>query len=615
MVKREVVRCSLKFADTFPKHEKAAIVLGAAADDLYVMKEYEQAAAAAKKLLEAFPGADAEVVRSAWLVIGHSAYELKRYSEAEAAYLKVLALLPEDDKTRNALIDNLAASIYKQGEQANNDHDYRAAADHFLRVGRMAPTSKIRPNAEYDAAEALIQLKDWEMAAKVLVGFRNSFPGHALQPEVTKKIAYVYKENGQLSKAADEYERIERESQDDEIRREALLMAAELHQKDGNNVRALEVYRRFVDYFPKPVEPNIETRNKIAEILKAQNDRESYLGELEKIVAIDASAGSARTPRTRYLAAQAALVLAEPSFDAFVAVKLVEPFEVNLRKKRELMETATQKFSQLIDYEIGDITAAATFYLAEIYADFSKALMTSERPEGLSPEEREQYDTAIEEQAYPFEERAIAIHEDNVKLISRGVYDVWIEKSLQKLAEFLPARYDKPEETSGIISSPETYVFEIARPALPTSQVSSPPAPVKTGNNESAGEAKVEEPAKAGEAGSATEAEPAKHAKVESPGSAKDSGPAEPAKTNDDESATETNVSEPAKAGEPGSAAESEPVAPVKTEKKESVTETEVAEPGKTKEPESVMKPEPEDSVPGDQSEPPSIETDQATRR
>ncbi|HSB15007.1 MAG TPA: tetratricopeptide repeat protein, partial [Bryobacteraceae bacterium] len=67
-VKREVVRSSLKFADAFPKHEKAAIVLGAAADDLYGMKEYEPARAAATKLIEAFPGTDGDVVRDAWLV-------------------------------------------------------------------------------------------------------------------------------------------------------------------------------------------------------------------------------------------------------------------------------------------------------------------------------------------------------------------------------------------------------------------------------------------------------------------------------------------------------------------------------------------------------------------
>ncbi len=464
-VKREVVRSSLKFADAFPGHEKAAIVLGAAADDLYGMKDYEQARAAATRLIEAFPGTDGDVVRDAWLVVGHSSYELASYSEAESAYLKVLALLPAEDTTRGALATNLAASIYKQGEQANAAKNYRAAADHFLRVGRAAPTSKIRPTAEYDAAAALIQLKDWGAAASVLAAFRTNFPEDPLQPEVTRKIAYVYRENNQFSLAAIEYERIERESRDDEIRRDALLVAAELHEKDGSGARALEVYRRYVDSFPQPVELNLETRNKIAEFLKAQNDRAPYLAELENIVAIDASAGSARTPRTRYLAGKGALVLAEGDFDAFVAVNLVQPFEVNLQKKRELMTTATEKFSRLVDYEIGEITAAATFYLAEIYATFSKALTTSERPPDLSPVEREQYELAIEEQAFPFEEKAIQVHESNLKLISRGVYNAWIEKSLQKLAESVPARYARPEEAGGIISSADTYVFAIDRPA------------------------------------------------------------------------------------------------------------------------------------------------------
>ena len=429
------------------------------------MKEYEPARAAAARLIETYPGTDGDVVRDAWLVVGHSSYELARYGEAESAYQKVLALLPAEDTTRDALVNNLAASVYKQGEQANAAQDYRAAADHFLRVGRTAPTSTIRATAEYDAAAALIQLKDWGMAASVLAGFRADFPENPLQPEVTRKIAHVYRENNQLSLAANEYERIERESRDDEIRRDALLVAAELHEKDGNRVRALEVYRRYVGYFPQPVELNLETRNNIAGILKAQNDRTSYLDELEKIVAIDASAGSARTPRTRYLAAQAALVLAEREYEAFAAVGLVQPFEANLSKKRELMKTATQKFSQLVDYEIGDITAAATFYLAEIYAHFSKALTASERPEGLSPAELEQYELAIEEQAYPFEEKAIQVHESNLKLMSRGVHNAWIEKSLQKLAKSVPARYDKPEETGGIISTLDTYVFATGRPA------------------------------------------------------------------------------------------------------------------------------------------------------
>ena len=515
LVKQDVVRSSLKFADTFPEHEKAAIVLGAAADDLYGMKEYEQSLTAASKLLEMFPGTDADVVRSAWLVIGHSSYELLHYSEAETAYLNVLALLQAEDKMHDELVNNLAASIYKQGEQANSAQDYQAAAEHFLRVSRMAPTSTIRPTAEYDAAAALIELKDWEKAASVLEGFRNSFPEHELQPEVTKKIAYVYRENGKLSLAANEYERIERESEDDEIRRDALQVAAELHEKDGNSMKALSVYRRYVEYFPQPVELNLETRNKISVILKAQNDLKSYLDELENIVAIDSAAGKDRTPRTRYLAGQAALVLAEQKFVAFAAVKLENPFKVNLQRKRELMQEATENFTQLVEYESGEITAAATFYLAEIYAHFSKDLLMSERPKGLSPLEMEQYELAIEDQAYPFEEKAIDFHEDNIKLIARGVYNDWVEKSLQKLAEFIPARYDKPEETTGIVSSLEIYIYAIDRPE--------PPVPLEPPDPP---ELESEEPSQVGETATAAGAETKEIEKVEEAEAVADPEPA-----------------------------------------------------------------------------------------
>jgi hypothetical protein len=266
-----------------------------------------------------------------------------------------------------------------------------------------------------------------------------------------------------------------------------------------------------VEYFPQPVELNLETRNKISIILKAQNDLQSYLDELETIVAIDASAGKERTARTRYLAGQAALVLAEQKFDAFAAVKLENPFKVNLQRKRELMQEATENFSQLVEYEIGEITAAATFYLAEIYAHFSKSLLQSERPAGLSPLELEQYELAIEDQAYPFEEKAIDFHENNIKLIARGVYNDWVEKSLQKLAEFIPARYDKPEESTGIVSSLETYIYAIDRPAPPV-LIETPEVPELT----------PEEPLQAGEtaavAGTGSEmveqagaAEPAAH--------------------------------------------------------------------------------------------------------
>jgi tetratricopeptide (TPR) repeat protein len=521
-IKREVVRSSMKFVDTFPKHEKADIVLGAAAEDLYAMKAFEEALASGKRLLAQYPNAEKKITRTAWLVVAHSSYEIQHFSQAEGAYLKVLALLPTNDKTRKGLIDNLAASIYKQGELANTEQDYRAAADHFLRVGRLAPTSTIRVNAEYDAAVALMQLKEWKSAAAVLVGFRTLFPQHPLQPEVTKKIAYVYKEDGQLSLAAREYERIETESEDDAVRRDALLVAADLYEKDAKRDSALKVYRRYVAYFPKPVDLHLETRNKIALILKFQNDQKAYFKELRQIVAIDAGAGKARTDRTRYLAGKAALVLAEATYERFTAVALVKPFKRNLKKKQKLMKQVIKAFNRLVDYELGEITAAATFYLAETYAHFSKALLSSERPTGLSALELEEYELAIEEQAYPFEEKAIEVHESNLKLIAHGIYNDWVDQSLQKLAVFMPARYAKSETSSRIVGSIEVYAFEIEQPAPSTTAATGANAPTpetangtsatqnnasgqdpaaepeETGEADAAGNAKADEPSEAG---------------------------------------------------------------------------------------------------------------------
>ncbi len=475
-VKQQVIRSSLKFADTYPEHEKVTIVLGAAADDLYEMKNFELAVKTAHKLIDNYPNAEKDLVRSAWLVVAHGSFEMKLFANAEIGYSNVLSLTPESDKTRAKLLDNLAASIYKQGEEANLLKEYKLAADHFLRIGVLAPNSKIRATAEYDAAAALIQLKDWDRTAKVLLAFRTSFPGHELQPDVTKKIAFVYRSAGKLELAAAEYERIERESKDDDVRRGALVIAAELYLETGSTMKELAVYKRYVGFFPRPVEQALEIYSKIANVYKVLGDDGNYTATLKKIVTIDSSAGEGRTDRTRYLAAQAALVITEPLYHQFVAIKLVQPIRDTLGLKKKAMQTARTAYSKLIDYEVADVTAAVTFYMAEMYYDFSRALMTSERPTNLNDLEMEQYELALEDQIFPFEEKAIAVHKKNLELLYSGIYSSWIDKSIAKLAAIFPAVYARAEESSGIVETIDSFSYVVqnlvVEPAVSAAPVS-----------------------------------------------------------------------------------------------------------------------------------------------
>ncbi len=465
-IKQDVIRSSLKFAETYPQHKNAAPVLVAATDDLYSIKDYTLAIKTGHKVINNYPNIEKKYIRSAWLVIAHASFDTTLYKESEVAYQSVLSMTAKDHKNRSKLIENLAASIYKQGEQARKLSDHRTAADHFLRVASVAPTSKIRPTADYDAAAALISLKAWKESAKVLEGFRQRFPKHKLLPEVTKKLAVVYKEDGRLLLSAAEFERIEKESKDDEIRREALRQAADLYETAKSTDKALSVYIRYVTYFPKPVEYSLEVRSKIAGIYKQKNNNKLYIKELQLIVAIDLRAGKERTDRTKYLAATSSLILAQTSIRRFKAVDLVKPFKKNLNKKRKRMKKAIATLTSLIDYEVGLVTAAATFEIAEIYFHFSKALVNSQRPDNLTELQLEQYELAIDEQAYPFEEKAISVHEKNMELLDLGIYNEWIDKSIEKLALLLPARYAKPEVLETYIEIIQPVIEKIALPPL-----------------------------------------------------------------------------------------------------------------------------------------------------
>jgi tetratricopeptide (TPR) repeat protein len=459
VITRLAVASTLRFVDAFPSHEHAAVVLGTAADDLYDMKELERAIVTATRLIESYPDASLEIRRAAWAVNANSAFDLGRFEPAEQAFAKVLELTPVADESRQAVVDSLAASIYKQGELASVAGNDRLAADHFLRIAKVAPSSEIRPVAEYDAGAALMRLEDWTSAATVLEEYRVAHPTHALQADATKQVARVYREQGDDARAADEYERVAAEATDPELRRDAMLLAGELHEKALAWDRALAVYQRYVAEYAEPLEVAVETRFKIAGLHARAQDEKSRHAALREIVRIDASAGTARTPRIRYLAARSALVLAEGVYERFRSVALVQPFDRSLKQKQERMDAALRAFEALVDYEAAEVTAAATFYIAETYSHFSRSLMESERPEGLSAGELDEYELVLEEEAFPFEERAIDVHEKNLELLSIGVFNPWIEKSLEQLAVLMPGRYAKFEESSGLIVSIERYAY------------------------------------------------------------------------------------------------------------------------------------------------------------
>ena len=74
------------------------------------MKDYRAAIVSAQRLIDTYPSAEAALRRSAWIVVAHGSFELAEYPQAEHAYAQVLAVTPQGDESRAALVDNLASS-------------------------------------------------------------------------------------------------------------------------------------------------------------------------------------------------------------------------------------------------------------------------------------------------------------------------------------------------------------------------------------------------------------------------------------------------------------------------------------------------------------------------
>jgi len=192
---------------------------------------------------------------------------------------------------------------------------------------------------------------------------------------------------------------------------------------------------------------------RLARLAKADGRRPRELALMDEILQADRNGGAARSDRTRFLGASAALVLAEPAVEAYRKVALVEPLKKQLQLKKSRMEEALKAYAVAAEYGVADVTTAATFHTAAIYQDFGRAMLESQRPRRLSKVELEQYNVLLEEQAFPFEEKAIELHEGNAQRVASGLYDRWIQDSFAALAKLRPVRYGKLERSEAVIDA------------------------------------------------------------------------------------------------------------------------------------------------------------------
>jgi tetratricopeptide (TPR) repeat protein len=439
------VDSQLNFVNAYRNDKRSGAVLAKASEDLFALKRYEKALEVATSVVSRDGAIDSELNRTAYGVIAHSQYELGNYAEAESGYQSQLKYIAPDDKEYNVVLERVAATAYKQADVALQANETDQAIKHFLRIKTIAPMSDARVAAQYDAATQMITLKQWQPALAELNELRSKFPDHEICRDITQKIAYVYEQDGQWKQAAEEYMSVYRNDPDEDARRDALFIAAGLYEKAGEDAMAIEQFKHWAHAYEEPFDNRMEARYHLARLYKKNEDIDRQLYWLRRVIDGDKKADRSRTDRSRWLAAWANAEYGDYWSWEFNRVKLRMPLDKWMPKKSEKLKNALERYEASAGYGIFEFSSRSAYSIGELYAGFARELMESPRPKGLSSVELQQYELLLEEQAIPFEELAMEIHEGNIRQSWDGNFNAWVDKSFAAMAKLSPARYGKQE--------------------------------------------------------------------------------------------------------------------------------------------------------------------------
>ncbi|MFL0811065.1 MAG: tetratricopeptide repeat protein [Agarilytica sp.] len=441
------IESAISFSDYYPGDKRAVELLTSAAQAIFEKNEFQRAADVALRITQWQPVPNKKLLKSGWLIVAHSRFDLQQFEAAEVGYRRLLEMLAKKDLDRPQIIERLAAAIYKQAETQIAANELAPAVQRLLSIREIAPNSDIAISAQYDAANHLITLKDWANAEKILLDFKKNFSAHKLAATLAPKFAFIYQESQQWAKAAGALAEMSASATTEEERRQALYLSAELYEKAGKENDALERYKQYANKYPQPFDIATEARFHLVELYgkTRQESKRNYW--LKKLIDEDANAGASRTQRSKYLAAFATIKFANDEFYRYERIKLKLPLKKSLKKKKAALDVTMDAFKKVLNYGIAEFATQANHRIGNIYMQLSADLMDSQRPRGLDDLALEQYEILLEEQALPFEEKAIDILASNAERSWVGIYDDWVKQSFKTLAKILPARYGKQEHS------------------------------------------------------------------------------------------------------------------------------------------------------------------------
>ncbi len=419
---------------------------------LYQQQDFAQIDRYAKRVTE-WPHPElsqAALVLEARFIVSQSAIAQADYALAEQTIEPLLSIYQTSSSAagqqRYQLLQaQRASAIYQQAQQDNLGAALQLA--HLQRLLAL-PTSEFHQSAAYQQIRLKLEQRAWAEAITLMQAYQARYPNSAEHAAINSALLSSYQQLADWQGAAELLTAQLDALPLGEAQQRLLYQAAAYYLRANNTEAARLAYRRYANNYPTPHLEAQEARAQLVALYQAQQDNSRRDVWYQRIINAEQQVAKqlpkASTERTRYLAANAALALGEIQQRQFSQIKLTQPLAQNLKKKQTHMSAAIEFLHTSMQWQVADFYSQAQFQVASLYQEMANALLASERPSGLDALALEQYELLLEEQAYPFEEQAIAIHQQNAALVSQAIYDKWVAASFSQLAALSPARYRKP---------------------------------------------------------------------------------------------------------------------------------------------------------------------------
>lgn len=448
---------TLRYADAFARDKSTVPALLAISSQYLDLKDYTMVSGLAERILK-LPNLTESDRKTSQILLANARFDLSQWTGAEAAYRQVLTLgnLKTDERTRYQ--NQLAASIYRQAEQAQQQPNFAEAS----RLYQLASDTTLDNTVKVDAAwRSAMVVGEIASAVPLLQNFYARYPTSEQANGILERIINIQTSAQDWRGAAQTYQQIyqrDRNSKPDNALA-ALWLAAESERKQAGGAETarktqisaaeMALYLQYINEPRADLSQAVEASERIYQDALLKADLNTQQTEMKRhLVWIKRNDLPASVqPRLRYLAARAYTAQDQALIEQYRAIAITQPLKDSIARKQAGLQTILASQQTILDLKVAEFVTRAQFVLGDSFARFYQAVNNAPTPDGLDELATEQYKIAVEEQTTPLKEKALEWHKANYSLMidpDAALWDAWIGQSLDALASLSAGKFARP---------------------------------------------------------------------------------------------------------------------------------------------------------------------------